>query len=146
MIQKIALCSRSIAAGIAAQRPIGGDDAMAGDEKRNGVGPIGPAYRARGRSYGAGDISIATGFAWGYGAKRRPDASLEIRAVGCEREIETHALAIEIFLQLIPRLAEQGGCFLIATAAPIKRDNGTTIFGDGDLTKGGMERELRHDA
>ncbi len=128
MIQKIALCSRSIATGIAAQRPICGDDAMAGDEKRNRVGPIGPADRAWGSADGAGDISITAGFARGNGAKRGPDALLEIRAFGCEREVETHALAVEIFLQFIPRLAEQGGCFLIATATPIKRDDGAAIF------------------
>ena len=101
---------------------------MAGDEKRNGVGPIGPADRARGRSYGAGNISVTAGFARRDGAKRGPDALLEIRTVGCEWEIETHALAVEICLQLIPRLAEQGGCFLISTAAPIKRDDGASIF------------------
>ena len=101
---------------------------MAGDEKRNGVGPIGAADRAWGGADGAGDISIAAGFARGDGAKRRPDTLLEVRAFGCEWQVEIHALAVEIFLQLIPRLAQQGGCFLIATATPIKRDDGAAIF------------------
>ena len=119
---------------------------MAGDEKRNGVSPIGPADRTWGGANGAGDISVAAGFAWWDGAKRGPDAFLEVGAFGCEQEIETHPLPVEIVLQLIPGLAEQGGGFLIPAAAPIKRDDGAAIFGDGDLTKGGMERELRHDA
>ena len=119
---------------------------MAGYEKRNGVGAIGSADRARARADGAGDISVAAGFAWWDGAKRGPDAFLEVGAFGCEREIETQPLAVEIVLQLVAGVAQQGGCFLIATAAPVKRDDGAAIFGDGDLTKGGMERELRHDA
>ena len=101
---------------------------MAGDEKRNGVGPIGPADCAWGGADGAGNISITAGFARWDCAKRGPDALLEVRAFGREWEIETHALSVEIFLQLIPRLAKQGGCFLIATATPIKRDDGAAIF------------------
>ena len=35
---------------------------------------------------------------------------------------------------------------LISPSAPIKRDNGTTLFRDGEVAKIGEERKLRHDA
>ena len=117
---------------------------MAGNDNGDRVGPIGPADRAWGGAGSAGDIGIAPGLARRDSAKRGPDAFLEIRPFGSKRKVESGTLAVEIFLQLIPRLAQQVGFFLIPPTTPIKRDNGAALFRDGEFTKGGMERELRH--
>jgi hypothetical protein len=145
MVQKEPLCSRSVATGIAAKRPIGGDDTMAGDKERYGIGAIGAADSARRRADGAGDVSIAAGFARRDGAKRGPNSFLEGRALWGEGKVEAQAFAIEIVLQLVARPAQQGSGFLIPPPPPVKRNNRAILFRDGDLTKWGVKRKLRHD-
>src|SRR5688500_9731224 len=101
------------AAGVAGQRPVLADHAVAGDDDRKRVLSVGGAYRAHGSRFAdrARDRRIGGGRAVWNRAERRPDATLELRADRGEREIERAAPAVEIGVQLRSYFGERAGVF-----------------------------------
>ena len=76
--QQVALGSRSLAAGIAAQGPVGRDHAVAGDQDRDRVAPLAwPIARAARQPISRPISRVAAGLARRDGAQRVPDAPLE---------------------------------------------------------------------
>ena len=88
-------------AGVADQGAVAPDDAVAGDEQRQGVAVVGAAHGAAGLfvAEGAGDVYVGARFAIGYLAHFLPDAQLEGRALRGEGHVEIAALAGEVFLE-----------------------------------------------
>src|SRR5690606_6273877 len=97
------------AAAEAGEGAVGADHAVAGQDDRQRVAAVGGADRAH--RCGAADaqrkLRIADGAAIGDIPQRQPYLALERRALRRQRQLEAAALAIEVFLQLVARLAQQ---------------------------------------
>ncbi len=80
----------------------GADDAVAWGDDRNGVATIGGADRPDRRRLANldGDVAVAAGFAEGDGQQGLPDPDLEVSPREVQFQLETTALAGEVFQQL----------------------------------------------
>src|SRR5436309_12822296 len=89
------------AAAEAGERTVGTDDAMAGQDDADRIGPVGGAERARrGRdAEGRRLPAIAGGGAERELGQRRPRRQLEPRPVEIERNIECRSRAGEVFIE-----------------------------------------------
>src|SRR5690606_17363489 len=84
------------------ERATRADDAMAGNHDGNGIAAVGEAHGARGIGIAerGGQRAVGGRLAVFDAAQALPDAALELRAAGIERQVELRARAGEIFLEL----------------------------------------------
>ncbi len=61
-----------------------------------------------------------------------------------QRQVEFRPRAVEIVLQLVAGAQQQGCWFLVAAAAPVERDDGAVLLGQGQVPERGMEGKLGH--
>src|SRR5690606_1501745 len=96
------------AAAVTGEAAVRADDAMAGNDHRDGVAAIRKTDGAHGVGIAESprDLAVAHRAAIGNLAQRIPHALLEGRAFGCQRQVELAPLAAEIFLQLANHLRE----------------------------------------
>jgi len=96
------------AGAVAAELAIVGNDAVAGHDDANGVGGVGLAHRAGdvGRLEAAGESGVAARLAVGDLDQSSPDAELERRALGLERQVEAAKCALEVKLKLAAGFAQ----------------------------------------
>src|SRR4051812_24965621 len=95
------------AAGVARQRPVGADHAMAGRDDRDRVAAIGAADRPRDAAQHARELAVRDRLALRDLAQPRPDGALEGGAALGQREVEARALAGEVFVELALDLGER---------------------------------------
>src|SRR3954447_19517216 len=93
-------------AGVARQRAVGADHAVAGDDDRDLVAAVGPADGAGDAAELARDVAVGARLAVGDPAQRVPDLELERRAVLGERQREVRALAGEVLVELARDVGE----------------------------------------
>ena len=90
------------AAAITAESSIGGNDAMARDNDRDGVAIVRHAHGAESLRAAdrASDVAIRSGLAIGNREQSSPAGELEFGAAEIERELEFAAFTGEVFFQL----------------------------------------------
>src|SRR6478735_1630664 len=88
------------AAGVARQRAVGADHAVAGDDDRDLVAAVGAADRAGDAADLAREFAVGARLAVRDPAQRAPDVELERRAVFGERDVEPGPLAREVLVEL----------------------------------------------
>src|SRR4051794_11674503 len=90
------------AASVAGERPVGADDAVAGDDDGDRVAAIGGADRARGPGAldALGELAVADRLAVGDRAQRLPDLLLERRAGERQVDVEVAPVAGEVLGEL----------------------------------------------
>src|SRR6185312_15307236 len=143
--EELTLGLGAAAAAIAAERAAGRQHAMAGDEDRQRVAPASLADGARLRAELLGELAIASRQAIGDVAHGVPDAELERRSRGVERQVESLEPPREIRDELAARLDEQrrrlaGG----ALATPIDRGQPSILLEDGQAANRAVENKARH--
>ena len=114
-------------AGIAGERAVRTDDAVAGDDDRDRVAVVGHADGTAGARIadGGGELAIGARLAIGDGAQRRPDPLLKCGAARGERQVECPPRARKVFPQLRLGRVEQGRGVLRAVRAEADgRDGG----------------------
>jgi len=95
----------------AGERAVGPDHAMAGDDDRNRIAPVGRADRAglAGVAEAPGLLAVADRLSVRDLPEHPPHSLLERRAAWIEGEIERRSHAGEIFSELVGRDAEDRG-------------------------------------
>ena len=98
-------------AAVAGELAVAADDAVARDDDRDRVPAVGVADSARrpGSIDPAGQLAVADRLAEGDAAQLRPHATLELRARGCERQVEVGQVPGEVAVELPLRLGQHGG-------------------------------------
>src|SRR3954447_1148457 len=95
------------AAGVARQRPVGADHAMARRDDRDRVAAVGAADRSRHAAQLPRELAVGDRLAVRDLAQPRPDGALEGGAVVGQREVESGALAGEVLVELALDLGER---------------------------------------
>ena len=89
------------ASAVAGQAAVAADDAVAGEDDRDGVGAVGIGHcpDGPGGSDGGGQLSVGGGLPVGDAGELLPDALLEVGAGQQEGDVEVPALSTEVFVQ-----------------------------------------------
>lgn len=89
-------------AAVSGQRFVTADDAMARNDERDGILPVGGTHSAGGFRVPdpCGEFAIADGFAVGNAQQFIPDKALESSAFRCERQVERLALSGKVLAHL----------------------------------------------
>src|SRR4051794_38301764 len=95
------------AAGVAGERAVRADHAVAGVDDRDRVAAVGAADRARDAAQLARELAVGGGLAMRDLAQPRPDGALELGAVLGQREVERGALAGEVLIELALHFGER---------------------------------------
>src|SRR3954451_17644979 len=95
------------AAGVARQRPVGADHAMARRDDRDRVAAVGAADRSRHAAQLARELAVGDRLALRDLAQPRPDGALELGAVLGQREVERGAFAGEVLVELALHFGER---------------------------------------
>src|SRR4051795_11999255 len=88
------------AAGVARQRAVAADHAVARDDDRDLIAPVGPPDRPGARAELARELPVGRRLAVGNVPQARPDGLFERRALLSQRELEGGARTAEVLVQL----------------------------------------------
>ena len=128
------------------QATVRADDPVAGDDDGDGVGAAGRADGAGGAVELVGELAVAQGAAPRDGAHALPDPALEGAPRRRQRQLEGRRVAVEVGLELAPRVAQHRGLALPRRPAPVEGDQGSVLLREGQVAHRAVERKLGHRA
>ena len=134
------------APGIAAQRPVGGNDPVTWDQDGQGVVAVGLAHGLEGarRPHPRGQLPVRDHLAIGNAAEDLPHFFLKLCPLRAQGKMEGLALAVKILVQLAAGLPEQGD-IIVASIVTIDQGGQEIVFREqGQRAYGGIDHGLLH--
>ncbi len=116
----------------------GADHPVAGDDDGKGVAPAGPADGPRRGVQDPRQGAVGGGGAVWYFREARPKGKLERRPGGLQGQVESFQASVEVSVQLVPGLGQQGRRLGIAALSPFDGDKETFLAEQGKRPQGAV--------